>query len=445
MCIKTHFFLLKLVKYKKLLYTIWVQMEVKMENIKEIKIKVEGKKWEEAMEKAYKKASSNFQVDGFRKGHAPKNVFLKKYTQERLNFDCADICLDDAYNDMIKKAKDLEIVAQPEIGINEISEKGVEFIFKLTLKPEVKLGKYKGLGVKKEKVSVSKEEIEHEIEHIRSHYTENVIKEKGKVENGNIAVIDFEGFKDGVAFPGGKGENYSLEIGSNTFIPGFEDQVIGMKKGETKDIEVTFPEDYHSEDLKGAKATFKVTVNEIKEKRVPELDADFFEDLGMEGIDSKESLEKQVKENIKTRKESDAENKYIDELLEKAAKNVKVEIPEVMIDEEQTRMIKQYEETLKMQGLSLEQFYQFTNSDESKLKEQMKDEAVKRITYRLMLEEIAKAENIEVTDKDAKEEAKTMAEKYNMKEKEFLEAFGGLDMMKYDIKMRKAMEALKGE
>ena len=346
---------------------------------------------------------------------------------------------------MIKKAKDLEIVAQPEIGINEISEKGVEFIFKLTLKPEVKLGKYKGLGVKKEKVSVSKEEIEHEIEHIRSHYTENVVKEKGKVENGNIAVIDFEGFKDGVAFPGGKGENYSLEIGSNTFIPGFEDQVIGMKKGETKDIEVTFPEDYHSEDLKGAKATFKVTVNEIKEKRVPELDADFFEDLGMEGINSKESLEKQVKENIKTRKESEVENKYIDELLEKAAKNVKVEIPEVMIDEEQTRMIKQYEETLKMQGLSLEQFYQFTNSNEAKLKEQMKDEAVKRITYRLMLEEIAKAENIEVTDKDAKEEAKTMAEKYNMKEKEFLEAFGGLDMMKYDIKMRKAMEVLKGE
>lgn len=416
-----------------------------MENIKEIKIKVEGKKWEEAMEKAYKKASSNFQVDGFRKGHAPKNIFLKKYTQERLNFDCADICLDDAYNEMFKKAKDLEIVAQPEIGINEISEKGVEFNFKLTLKPEIKLGKYKALGVKKDKVSVSKEEIEHEIEHIRSHYTENVIKEKGKVENGNIAVIDFEGFKDGVAFPGGKGENYSLEIGSNTFIPGFEEQIIGMKKAETKDIEVTFPEDYHSEDLKGAKATFKVTVNEIKEKRVPELDADFFEDLGMEGIDSKEGLEKQVKENIEAKKESEVENKYLDELLEKAAKNVKVEIPDVMIDEEETRMIKQYEETLKMQGLSLEQFYQFTNSDEAKLKEQMKDEAVKRITYRLMLEEIAKVENIEVTDKEAKEEAKSMAEKYNMKEKEFLEAFGGLDMMKYDMKMRKAMEILKGE
>ena len=415
-----------------------------MENIKEIKIKVEGKKWEEAMEKAYKKASANFQADGFRKGHAPKNVFLKKYTQERLNFDCADVCLDDAYNEMIKKAKDLEIVAQPEICINDISEKGVEFVFKLTLKPEVKLGKYKGLGVKKEKITVSKEEIEHEIEHIRSHYTENVIKE-GKVENGNIAVIDFEGFKDGVAFPGGKGENYSLEIGSNTFIPGFEDQVIGMKKGETKDIEVTFPEDYHSEDLKGAKATFKVTVNEIKEKRIPELDKNFFEDLGMEGINSKESLEAQVKENIKVRKESEVENKYIDELLEKAGKNVKVEIPEAMTNDELNRMVKQYEETLKMQGLSLEQFYQFTNSDESKLKEQMKEEATKRITYRLMLEEIAKVENIEVTDKDAKEEAKEMAKKYNMKEKEFLDAFGGLEMMKYDIKMRKAMDVLKSE
>lgn len=416
-----------------------------MKNVKEIKVKIEGKKFEDALEKAYKKASSNFQIDGFRKGKAPKSVFLKKYTQERLNFDAADICLDDAYNEMFKKAKDLEIVAQPEITLSDISDKGVEYLFTLTLKPEVKLGKYKGLGVKKDKVSVSKEEIEHEIEHLRSHYVENVVKESGSVESGDIAVIDFEGFKDGVAFAGGKGENYSLEIGSNTFIPGFEDQVIGMNVGEEKDINVTFPEDYHSEDLKGAAVVFKVKVNEIKVKRIPELDADFFEDLGMEGIDSKESLEKQVKENLKVRKDSEAENKYIDELLEAAGKNVKVEIPDVMIDEELNRMINQYAENLKMQGLSLEQFYQFTNSDEAKLKEQMKDEAVKRITFRLMLEEIAKAENIEVSDADAKKEAKEMAKKYQMKEDEFLKAFGGLDMMKYDIKMRKAIDVLKGE
>ena len=416
-----------------------------MENIKEIKIKVDGEKWESALEKAYKKASSNFQIDGFRKGKAPKNVFLKKYTQERLNFDAADICLDEAYNEMFKKAKDLEIVAQPEITLSEISEAGVEYLFTLTLKPEVKLGKYKGLGVKKDKVSVSKEEVEHEIEHLRSHYTENVVKESGSVESGDIAVIDFEGFKDGVAFAGGKGENYSLEIGSNTFIPGFEDQVIGMSVGEEKDINVTFPEDYHAEDLKGAAVVFKVKVNEIKVKRVPELDADFFEDLGMEGIDSKESLESQVKENIKARKESDVENKYIDELLEAASKNVKVEIPDVMIDEELNRMVKQYEETLRMQGLSLEQFYQFTNSDESKLREQMKEEATKRITYRLMLEEIAKVEKIEISDEDANKEVKDMSSKYNMKEDEFLNAFGGIEMVKYDLKMRKAIDVLKGE
>lgn len=416
-----------------------------MKNIKEIKIKIEGKKFEDALEKAYKKASSSFQIDGFRKGKAPKSVFLKKYSQERLNFDAADICLSDAYDEMFKKAKNLEIVAQPEVTLSEISDKGVEYLFTLTLKPEVKLGKYKGLGVKKDKVSVTKEEVEHEIEHLRSHYTENVVKESGNVESGDIAVIDFEGFKDGVAFEGGKGENYSLEIGSNTFIPGFEDQVIGMGVGEEKDINVTFPKDYHSEDLKGAAVVFKVKVNEIKVKRVPELDADFFEDLGMEGIDSKESLEKQVKENLKVRKENDAENKYIDELLDAAGKNVTVDIPDVMIDEELNRMVKQYEENLRMQGLSLEQFYQFTNSDEGKLKEQMKDEAVKRITYRLMLEEIASVEKIEISDKDADAEVKEMASKYQMKKEEFLNAFGGIEMVKYDLKMRKAIEILKGE
>lgn len=416
-----------------------------MSNIKEIKVKIEGEKWSKALDKAYNKASKNFQIDGFRKGKAPKNVFLSKYTQERLNFDAADICLEEAYDEMLKEAEGIEIVAQPEITLNDINESGVEYLFTLTLKPEVKLGKYKDLGVKKDKVSVTKDEIEHEIEHLRSHYTENVIKEGDTVENGDIAVIDFEGFKDDVAFDGGKGENYSLEIGSGTFIPGFEEQVIGMKVGEEKDINVTFPSDYHSEDLKGAPVVFKVKVNEIKVKRVPELDEDFFEDLGMEGINSKESLEKQVKENIKSRKETDSENKYIDELLEAAAKNVKVEIPDVMINEEQDRMVKQYEQTLKMQGLSLEQFYQFTNSNESKLKEQMKEEATKRITYRLMLEEIAKKEKIEISDEDAKKESIEMASKYQMKEDEFLSAFGGMEMLKYDMKMRKAIEILKGE
>lgn len=415
-----------------------------MENIKEINIKVEGKEWEEALDKAFVKANAKAKIDGFRPGKAPKEVFLKKYGKEALYMDAADIVLDGAYRKVFEDNKDLNIVAQPEIGLKSIDEKGVEFTFKLTLKPEVKLGKYKGLNVKKDSVKVTKEEVEHEIEHLRSHYAENVVKE-GKVENGDIAIIDFEGFKDGKAFDGGKGENYSLTIGSNTFIPGFEDQIIGMTKGEEKDINVTFPEDYHSEELKGQSVVFKVKVNEIKEVKIPELDKDFFEDLGMEGIDSKESLEAQVKENIKARRDADAENKYIDELLEAAAKNVEVDIPDVMISEEQDRILRQYEENLKMQGLTLEQFYQFTNSDETALKEQMKDEATKRVTYRLMLEAIAKAEKIEITDEKANEEAETLAKRYQMPVDEFLKAFGGIEMIKYDLEMRGAIDVLKGE
>lgn len=415
-----------------------------MKNIKEINIKVEGKEWEEALDKAFVKANAKAKIDGFRPGKAPKEVFLKKYGKEALYMDAADIVLDGAYRKVFEDNKDLEIVAQPEIGLKSIDEKGVEFTFKLTLKPEVKLGKYKGLNVKKDSVKVTKEEVEHEIEHLRSHYAENVVKE-GKVENGDIAIIDFEGFKDGKAFDGGKGENYSLTIGSNTFIPGFENQIIGMAKGEEKDINVTFPEDYHSEELKGQPVVFKVKVNEIKEVKIPELDKDFFEDLGMEGIDSKESLEAQVKENIKARRDADAENKYIDELLEAAAKNVEVDIPDVMISEEQDRILRQYEENLKMQGLTLEQFYQFTNSDEAALREQMKDEATKRVTYRLMLEAIAKAEKIEITDEKANEEAETLAKRYQMPVDEFLKAFGGIEMIKYDLEMRGAIDTLKGE
>ena len=414
-----------------------------MKNEKEVTIKIEGKEWEEAIDKAFVKANSKAKIDGFRPGKAPKDVFLKKYGKESLYFDAADLCLQTAYEKMLDDNKDLELVAQPEVNVKSIDEKGVEFIFNLVIKPEVKLGKYKDLKVKKDDAKVTKEEIDNSIMEMRNRYAENVVKE-GKVENGDIAIIDFEGFLDGKAFEGGKGENYSLTIGSNTFIPGFEEQVIGMNKDEEKDINVSFPKDYHSEDLKGKAVVFKVKVNEIKQIKVPELDKEFFEDLGMEGIDSKEALEKQIEENIKTRKEVDAENKYIDDLLEKAGKDTKVDIPHVMIHEEIDRMVKQYEENLKMQGVTLEQFYQFTNSNEQALKDQMHEEAEKRVLYRLMLEEIAKEEKIEISDKEADEEAEKLATKYQMEKDEFLKLFGGIDMIKYDAKMRKAIEVLKG-
>ncbi len=414
----------------------------KNKNVKEITIKIEGKEWQDALDKAFEKANKKVKIDGFRQGKAPKEVFIKKYGEESLFMDAADLVLQPAYQKMLDENKDVEIVAQPEVALKSISKDGVEFVFTITTKPEVKLGKYKKLGVKKEKVEVTKEEIESALNETLNRYAENVVKE-GKVENGDIAIIDFEGFKDGVAFEGGKGENYSLTIGSNTFIPGFEDQIIGMSKDEEKDINVTFPEDYHSEDLKGQKVVFKVKVNEIKTTKIPELDKDFFEDLAMEGIDSKESLEKQLEENIKAHKEQHAEDHYIDELLKKGIENMEVDIPEAMINEELDRMIRQYEENLKMQGLTLQQFYQFTNSDEAALKDQMKEEAEKRVASRLLLEAIKVEEKIEIADDEAKKEAEELAKKYNMEKDEFLKLFGGIEMVKYDMEMRRAIEILK--
>ena len=414
----------------------------KNKNVKEITIKIEGKDWKDALDKAFEKANKKVKIDGFRQGKAPKEVFIKKYGEESLFMDAADLVLQPAYQKMLDENKDVEIVAQPEVALKSISKDGVEFVFTITTKPEVKLGKYKKLGVKKEKVEVTKEEIENALNETLNRYAENVVKD-GKVENGDIAIIDFEGFKDGVAFEGGKGENYSLTIGSNTFIPGFEDQIIGMSKDEEKDINVTFPEDYHSEDLKGQKVVFKVKVNEIKTTKIPELDKDFFEDLAMEGIDSKESLEKQLEENIKAHKEQHAEDHYIDELLKKGIENMEVDIPEAMINEELDRMIRQYEENLKMQGLTLQQFYQFTNSDEAALKDQMKEEAEKRVASRLLLEAIKVEEKIEIADDEAKKEAEELAKKYNMEKDEFLKLFGGIEMVKYDMEMRRAIEILK--
>ena len=411
---------------------------------KEIEIEIVGKEWEEALDKAFKKANKNAKIDGFRPGKAPKDVFIKKYGKQSLYMDAADSAADMAYQKLLKEHADdvKELVARPDIALKDVNDEKIVFLFTLTTRPEVKLGKYKGLGIKKDEVKAETEEIEDAIYHMRERYAEDVIKE-GKIENGDIAVIDFEGFVDDKAFDGGKSENYSLKIGSGTFIPGFEEQLVGLKSGDKKDVKVTFPEDYHAEDLKGKEAIFKVTVHEVKEVKIPELDKDFFDDLGMEGINTKEELEAQVSENILARKEMEAENKYLDDLLEAASKNVKVDIPEAMINEELDRMVQQYADHLKMQGITIEQFYQFTNSDEQALKDQMRPEAIKRITYRLMLEEIAKEEKIEIDDKTAKDEAKKLAEKYQMKEDEFLSAFGGLDIVKYDMRMRQAMEILK--
>ena len=415
-----------------------------IKNIKEIKITIEGDEWVKALDKAFDKKNKEVTIAGFRKGKAPRNVYEKKYGKESLFFDASDFVIQDAYMKALTQLGDESVpVAQPKVDITNISDEKIEFKFTFITKPDVNVKKYKGLKVTKEKVSVTKEEIDHEISHILERYSDLVVKENGSVERGNVAIIDFEGFKDGEKFEGGKGENYELEIGSNTFIPGFEDQLIGMKTSEEKDINVTFPEDYPAEELKGKEVVFKVKVNEIKEKTKRELDKELFEDLGMEGVNSKETLEEEIKKNIEAQKEMDAENKYVDKLLEEVGKNTEVDIPEEMVEEEVDRLIHRFEEQIKMQGISLELYYQFTKTTEKDLRNQLEKEAYSHVLYRLMLEEISKLEKLEVTDEEASAEASKLAEKYNMKEEEFLKAFGGIEMVKYDLEMRKVIDYLK--
>ena len=349
--------------------------------------------------------------------------------------------LEKAYIKALEESKLIPVV-QPKLEIKSVDESGVELSFIIITKPEVKVKKYKGLGIKKEEVEVTKEEIEHEIGHILDRYSELKVKE-GTVEEGNIAIIDFEGFKDGVAFDGGKGENYELEIGSGTFIPGFEEQLVGMKQGEEKEITVTFPEEYPASELKGAKATFKVKVNEIKEKVTRDFDEELFEDLGMEGVNSKEALEKELEANIKAHKEMENENKYVDALLEAVGKETEVDIPEEMVEEEVDRLLHRFEENIKMQGITLDLYYQFTHSTEQDLRNQLEKEAYSHVLYRLMLEEVMNLEKIEVKDEDAEKEAENLSSKYNMEKEEFLKMFGGLDMIKYDLEMRKVIDLLK--
>ena len=416
------------------------EKETKTKNIHEIEISIEGKNWKDAIDKAFAKKQKNAKVDGFRKGKVPKNIYERKYGKDYL-IDAADLVAHEAYVKALTDSK-LEPIVQPSIDLKDLSEDKVTFIFKIVTKPEVVIKSYKGLDVKPEKVKVSKDEIDHELGHILERFTELVNKD-GKIENGDVAIIDFEGFKDGVAFEGGKGENYSLEIGSNTFIPGFEEQLIGMKAGEEKDLDLEFPEDYGAKDLAGAKVVFKVKVNEVKTKQVREFDEEFFEDLAIEGVDSEEKLRDHIKSSISAQKEVENENKYVDTLLETVSKNAEVDIPEEMVNEEIDRLMGRFEQQMKMQGVSLDLYYQFTNSDEAQLRSQMEKEAFNNVLYRLVLDEIMKQEKIEVSEEEAEKEAESLAEKYKMKKEEFLKQFGGIDLVKYDLEIRKTVDLLK--
>ena len=403
--------------------------------------KVEGENWKNALDKSLLKNVKEAKVDGFRKGKCPRDVFEKKYGVEALYNDAVDIVLPGLYTEVLKESA-LEPVVQPSIDIKEINKDGVGIEFTIITAPVANVKKYTGLKVTREKVKVTDEEITEEINRLKDQYAEIAVKE-GKIESGDTAVIDFEGFKDGVAFEGGKGENYPLEIGSNTFIPGFEDALIGLSTGDKKDIPLTFPENYPSEELKGAKVVFKVTVHEVKTRLIPELDKDFFTDLGIEGVTNETELRNHVKNNISLRKEKEADNKLVEDILASVAKETEIVLPEELIHDEIHHMIDNYAQRLQMQGLSLEQYMQFTKQTFESLEEQLKPEAKKNITYRYMLEEIAKKEGIVISDEEADNEAETLSHTYQMTKQELINAFGGIEMIKYDLKIRKTIDFLK--
>ncbi len=417
-------------------------MAKKNNNIHEITINIEGEDWKKALDESFKKKVKNVTIDGFRKGKCPRNIYDKKVGVETLFDGAADSVLQTAYTKAIEEAKVVPVIPA-EVELTEIDETHVTFKFVITSRPEVTVKNYKGLGVKEEKAEVTDEEIEEEVKKLLDKYAELVIKEDGSVETNDLVTIDYEGFLGSKAFEGGKGENYPLQIGSGTFIPGFEEQLIGMKREEEREIKVTFPEDYHEASLKGQEATFKVKVHEIKTKEKRELDQDFFDDLALEGVNDEATLKEEVKKNILAQKEMENENIYIDKLLSEVAKNVEVDIPEGMVTEETTRLLKRAEQSMMMQGLNLDLYYQITGQKEEGLRAQLKDEAYQNVLYRLMLEEITKLEKIEVSLDDAKKEAKELADKYQMAEEDFLKEFGGLDMVQYDLEMRRTLERLK--
>ena len=409
--------------------------EVKME------ITVEASKFDEAIKKVYFKSAKYFNIPGFRKGKAPMQIVEKYYGKEIFYEDAFNEVAPEVLEEAVKENK-LEIVSRPDIDVTQI-EKGKDLIFTAIMqtKPEIELGKYKGIEIKKIEYNVSDEDIEHELGHMQEHNSRLVSIEDRPVESGDIATIDFEGSVDGVAFEGGKAEGHELEIGSNTFIPGFEDQVIGMKIDDEQDIKVKFPDEYFSKDLAGKDAIFKVKVHEIKKKELPTLDDEFAKDV------SEFDTLKELKEDIKNKqqKENDEKAKYEiqDAAIKAVCENIKVEIPSGMIETETDNMLKDIEQRLSYQGLKLEQYLQMMGKNEEDMRKEYEPQAIDGIKSRLALEEIIKAEKIEATDEEVNEKLKEMAKNYGKEnDEEFMKNENVKNYIKQGLESEKAMEVL---
>lgn len=386
-------------------------------NVVKLEVTVESKKFDEAMKKSYAKNVKKFNVPGFRKGKAPMSIIKRYYGETVFYEDAINICCDDTYPKALEE-KEIKPVDYPQIDIVEIGE-GKDFIYtaKVTVMPEVELGEYKGLEAKKVSYDIKDEDIENTLKEMQEKNSRIKTKEdEEEIEKGNIAVIDFRGYVDEVPFEGGEGQDYSLEIGSGTFIGDFEDQLIGAKKGEEKEVKVNFPEEYGSEELNGKEAKFEVTIKEIKVKELPKIDDEFVKEVSE--FDTLGELKEDIKAKIKEGNEKKAKAEYEESVINLVCENAKVDIPEVMIQNEIDNMLKDLEMKLRYQGIDLETYYQYTNSTEEKVREYMKEAATKRVKTELVLAEVSKVEKLDATDEEIMDRAKEMAKQYGNEELE---------------------------
>lgn len=419
------------------------QLEEK--NMVKLVITSSDEEFEKGLEQAYNKNKSKINVQGFRKGKAPRKIIEKFYGKEVFFEDAANAIIPEAYAKAAEESG-LEIVSQPEIGLVQL-EDGKPFIFSATVavKPEVELGQYKGVEVAQADVEVTEDDINAELDKVREQNSRTVNVEDRPVQDKDMTVIDFEGFIDGQPFQGGKGENYPLTIGSHSFIDTFEEQLIGKNIGEETEVNVTFPEDYHAEELKGKPATFKVTVKEIKEKQYDDLDDDFAQNVS--DFDTLAEYKEDLKKTIGERKANEAKNKKEAEAIDKIIENAKMDIPSAMVDTQVRQMAEDFSRRLQQQGLSVEQYFQFTGLTADKLFADMQPEAEKRIKNRLVLEAIVKAENIEVSDEEYESELNKMAESYGMEVDKIKEFMGEYEQkqIREDIAVQKAVDLVVAE
>ena len=413
---------------------------LKEKSVGDLTVKIEGKEWADAVKKAFNKIAKNVSINGFRKGQAPK-ALIEKRVSDNERFITA---VDDNANVWMRTALEAEKlvpISQPQLDIKAVDANGVELVFTFAVMPEVKLGDYKGLEYNLDEVAVSDEEVDAELNRMREQYAEVQTKD-GAAAEGDTVNIDYEGFKDDVAFDGGKGTNYDLVLGSHSFIPGFEEKLVGVKAGEEKDLNLTFPENYHAKDLKGAAVVFKVKVNEVKTKVLPEVNDEFAKDVNAAGVETVADLKNMIRTRIEDGKKSQAENKADTALMDKLVENAEIDLPEVLVEEEVNNQIQQLAQQISQYGMNFNQYLSMMGKKIEDVRAEYTDNATKTAKLRLILEEIAKVEALEPTEEDLENEYNNIAAQYNMPVDQ-VKAYISVDMLKRDVRNEKAYAFVK--